>query len=107
MTDRTRATLRRTRRVLYAAGALFATVFCLLALQLWMGRDPALGKGGEQRGAAPAQSTQQASAWDTVLAVAAGLLNGGEGERSPSTTDGSSGQASTPQQQAPLQSGTS
>jgi hypothetical protein len=76
VTDRTRDTLLRTRRVLVAAGALFATLFLLLSLQLWLGRDPALGDGTARapQQQQPRQDTH-ASVWDTVLGAATGALS--------------------------------
>ena len=67
------------RRALILSAALFATVFALLAVQLWLGRDPALGQRADGRSAQP-QKELHASVLDTVLSVAAGVLRDGDDE---------------------------
>ena len=91
MSARARARVVRVRRTLIAGGALFATVFALLAAQLWLGNDPALGEGAA-RPAAPEQELH-ASVLDTVLSVASGLLeedDGEDDERAPAMRSGTS-----------------
>jgi hypothetical protein len=70
------------RRTLIASGVAFAVVFVLLAGQLWLGNDPALGRAG---GAPAAQEREQerelhASVLDTVLGVATSLLDEEHGD---------------------------
>lgn len=68
------------RRALIVSGALFATVFVLLAAQLWLGNDPALGDGSARADARQDDGGARASVWDTVLGAAAGALQDDEGE---------------------------
>lgn len=81
MTDRARSRVIALRRALIAGGAVFATVFALLAVQLWFGNDPALGDGAAQveRRQQPEQELH-ASVLDTVLSVATGLLDDEHGD---------------------------
>ncbi len=74
MTERQRARIVALKRALIASGAVFAAVFTLLAGQLWLGNDPALGENGGQQSAAEEQELH-ASVLDTVLGVATGLLD--------------------------------
>ncbi len=82
------------RRALIASAAVFATVFTLLAGQLWLGNDPALGEKSAQ--AAPREQEQElhASILDTVLGVATTLLDEEHGEdeddESPAVRSGTS-----------------
>lgn len=81
------------KRALIACGAVFATVFTLLAGQLWLGKDPALGEGRAQPAAQEQDQDLHASVLDTVVAVAAGLLDEdhGEGdEQAPAMRSGTS-----------------
>ena len=76
MTPRQHARVLAVRRgALLATGAAFAVVFVLLAGQLWLGNDPALGEKRAQ--AAPQEQEQElhASVLDTVLGVATTLLD--------------------------------
>lgn len=81
MTDRRRARSAALKRALIASTAVFATVFTLLAGQLWLGKDPALGDGSSQ---AAAQQQEQpelhASVIDTVIGVASSLLDEEHGD---------------------------
>jgi hypothetical protein len=80
------------KRALIATGAAFAVVFVLLAGQLWMGNDPALGEKRTQ--AAPEEQELHASVLDTVLGVATTLLDDEHGEddddRAPAVRSGTS-----------------
>lgn len=93
MTERARARMSALRRALIAGGAVFATVFALLAAQLWLGNDPALGDG-TARGARQQPSQElHASVIDTVLSVAGGLLDaehGDDGGSAPAVSSGTS-----------------
>jgi hypothetical protein len=91
VTERQRARTVALRRALIASAAVFATVFTLLAAQLWLGNDPALGRDGGQ----PAAQEQElhASVLDTVLGVATSLLDeehGDEDEQGPAVRSGTS-----------------
>lgn len=77
MTDRSLARARALKRTLIASAALFASVFALLAAQLWLGNDPALGTARATR--QPEQDLH-ASVLDTVLGVASGLLDDEHGD---------------------------
>ncbi len=61
------------KRALIASAAAFAAVFALLAGQLWLGNDPALGESGGQQAAE--EQELHASVVDTVLGVATSLLD--------------------------------
>jgi len=81
--------MRGLRRALILSGALFATVFALLAVQLWLGRDPALGDG--TRTAAQPREELSASVLDTVDSVAAGIFDDGADQgQAPSVRSGTS-----------------
>lgn len=73
MRDRSPAGLTRLRRTFAASAVLFAVVFVFLAGQMWLGRDPALGDGSARRGQ-EARPEQHASVLDTVLGVAAAVI---------------------------------
>lgn len=81
MTDRSLARARALKRTLIASAALFATVFALLAAQLWLGNDPALGTAlGTARATPQPEQDLHASVIDTVLGVASGLLDDEHGD---------------------------
>jgi hypothetical protein len=73
MSERSSGLARRLRRALIASGALFALVFTLLAGQLWLGHDPALGDGSGRGERAPRRT--HASVLGTVLGLAASAVS--------------------------------
>lgn len=76
MTERRRARTAALKRALIASAAVFATVFTLLAGQLWLGRDPAIGDGSTQAAAQQQEEPElHASVIDTVIGVASSLLD--------------------------------
>lgn len=68
------------KRALIASGALFATVFALLAAQLWFGKDPALGDATARVTSQKPEPELHASVLDTVISVASGLLDDEHGD---------------------------
>ena len=112
---RQRAVRRRMFvRTMLASSALFAMLFVLMAGQMVLGRDPAVGAGRQP--AAPAQVAQRPAAdgdWKSVAGQAVGALvgdvitgaiDGDDDEETPSAAPSSQAPAQAP---APVQSGTS
>jgi hypothetical protein len=77
MPERSSDRLRLVRRTIIAGAALFAVVFTLLAGQLWLGNDPALGDGSGRAGVKQAET--HASVRDAFLGVVTGALSDDEG----------------------------
>lgn len=68
------------KRTLLACGALFAVLFCLLATQMVLGRDPAVGEGARatQTASVPATGSgeQEDGSWvDVALGVVQALAS--------------------------------
>lgn len=113
---RQRAVRRRMFvRTMVASSALFTMLFVLMAGQMVLGRDPALGAGRQP--AAPAQVAQRPAAdgdWKAVAGQAVGALVGDvvigaidgddDHEGAPVAAPSSQAPAQAP---APVQSGTS
>ena len=99
-------------RTLLACGALFLAVFVLMAGQLMLGQDPAVGAGRQQP--APAQVAQRQEGdrdWKEVAGGAVGALIGGViSEAAGGDDDGGAAVQPSPgpsQPAAPVQSGSS
>lgn len=95
--DRRRHRAAAFKRTLLACAALFSVLFCLLAAQMLLGRDPALGGDGSRARTASAPPAATAGAdraaegsWvDVALGVVQAVAGGDEGHGD----DGSSSSA--------------
>ena len=68
-----------TVNAIFAAGALFCSVFVLLAVQMLVGNDPAVGAGAPSKTKASVQSQQPAeregTSWQSLLNSAADAVD--------------------------------
>lgn len=110
---RQRAVRRRMfGRTMMACGALFLAVFVLMAGQLMLGQDPAVGAGRQQQAPAQVAQRQQGEGdWKSAAGSAVGAVIGGVISQAAGDDDheGSAPQSSPApaQSPAPVQSGSS
>jgi len=111
---RQRAVRRRMLgRTMMACSALFLAVFTLMAGQLMLGHDPALGAGRQPKPSNQvAQRPQQPSDWKSVAGQAVGAVIGGVISEGAGDDEGAAPATAQPspapsQAPAPVQSGTS